>query len=412
MLKKISSNSVWALKAFRIIWSSQSIAAIGIAIHNIALPIIAIHLLHASAIEVSLISTARYLPNLLFSISIGSFVDRSDRKFIAIYAELTRFILVLSIPILYIFYFINIPFLILIAFLIGIARIFFELSLSSLFPIVIPPDKRLSANANLQVISSVGEISGPGVAGFIINIIGATSSLLINAATFFLSAIFIAKLPIEAKDRKSSISNQKESFFDGFHELLSRPVLMGIILVGAISNFAFMAVQSVYFIITLKLFGFNTLIASSLLIFSGIGSLVGNISARWLHNFFSVKFLMLFSIILMIIGSTIMLFARGPIWITSTLISIGYFLWGLCLGLFNIYSATYRQKIVPPEVMGKLVGAARTLIYGVMPLGALSGGLIVDFFGSRYVFLFNCLINLISLVILYFSLRKVDKILL
>lgn len=113
---KISSNSAWTLKAFRIIWSSQSIAAIGIAIHNIALPIIAIHLLHASAIEVSLISTARYLPNLLFSISIGSFVDRSDRKFIAIYAELTRFILVLSIPILYTFYFINIPFLILIAF--------------------------------------------------------------------------------------------------------------------------------------------------------------------------------------------------------------------------------------------------------------------------------------------------------
>lgn len=126
---------------------------------------------------------------MLFSISIGSFVDRSDRKFIAIYAELTRFILVLSIPILYTFYFINIPFLILIAFLIGIARIF-ELSLSSLFPIVIPPDKRLSANANLQVISSVGEISGPGVAGFIINIIGATSSLLINAATFPISYIY------------------------------------------------------------------------------------------------------------------------------------------------------------------------------------------------------------------------------
>ncbi|MDV5210981.1 MFS transporter [Acinetobacter baumannii] len=94
MFKKFSSNSAWTLKAFRIIWSSQSIAMIGIAIHNIALPIIAIHLLHASAIEVSLISTARYLPNLLFSISIGSFVDRSDRKFIAIYAELTRFILV------------------------------------------------------------------------------------------------------------------------------------------------------------------------------------------------------------------------------------------------------------------------------------------------------------------------------
>lgn len=107
-----------------------------------------------------------------------------------------------------------------------------------------------------------------------------------------------------------------------------------------------------------------------------------------------------------------MSFARGPIWITSILISIGYFLWGLCLGLFNIYSATYRQKVVPPEAMGKLVGAARTLIYGAMPLGSLSGGLIVDFLGSRYVFLFNCLINLISLVILFFSLRKVDKILL
>lgn len=410
MFKKRPSHSAWILNEFRVIWYSQAIATIGIAIHNIALPIIAIHFLHASVIEISLISTARYLPNLLFSIGIGSFVDRADTKRVAIYAELTRFILVLSIPVLYFFYTINIQFIIAIAFLIGIARIFFELSMSSLFPIIIPSDKRLSANSNLEVISSVGEISGPGIGGFIISIIGAIFSLLINALTFFISALFITQLKVQDKDKKNLTSLPKYSFFDGFRELASRPTLMGIVLVSAISNLGFMAVQSVYFVVTLNLFGFNTLIASTLLIFSGIGSLLGNLLARWLCQFFSVKFLMLCSITIMIMGSIIMILATGPIWITAIFISLGYFLWGLCLGLFNIYSTTYRQSVVPPETMGKIVGTARTLIYGTMPLGALVGGFIVEFLGSRQVFIFNCLINLISLMILFFSLRKSEDI--
>ncbi|SDB85585.1 MFS transporter [Acinetobacter boissieri] len=410
MFKKRPSHSAWILNEFRVIWYSQAIATIGIAIHNIALPIIAIHFLHASVIEISLISTARYLPNLLFSIGIGSFVDRADTKRVAIYAELTRFILVLSIPVLYFFYTINIQFIIAIAFLIGIARIFFELSMSSLFPIIIPSDKRLSANSNLEVISSVGEISGPGIGGFIISIIGAIFSLLINALTFFISALFITQLKVQDKDKKNLTSLPKYSFFDGFRELASRPTLMGIVLVSAISNLGFMAVQSVYFVVTLNLFGFNTLIASTLLIFSGIGSLLGNLLARWLCQFFSVKFLMLCSITIMVMGSIIMILATGPIWITAIFISLGYFLWGLCLGLFNIYSTTYRQSVVPPETMGKIVGTARTLIYGTMPLGALAGGFIVEFLGSRQVFIFNCLINLISLMILFFSLRKSEDI--
>ncbi|MBF7687600.1 MFS transporter [Acinetobacter rathckeae] len=412
MFKKIDSHSAWVLNQFRVIWYSQAVATVGIAIHNIALPIIAIHVLHASAVEVSLISAARYLPNLLFSMSIGTFVDRADRKKIAIYAEFTRFILVLSIPILYSFYTINIPFIITIAFLIGIARIFFELSISSLFPVVIPSDKRLSANSNLEIISSIGEISGPGLGGFIVNMLGAISSLFINALTFFISAILITKLAVEPTDRKEIPHNPKNSFFDGFNELLSRPILMSIVLVSAIANFGFMAVQSVYFVISFNLFGFSTLIASTLLIFSGIGSLLGNFLARWLCQFFSVKFLMLCSITIMIIGSVIMSLAIGPIWMTSILISLGYFLWGLCLGLFNIYSMTYRQSVVPSETMGKVVGAARTLIYGAMPLGAVSGGLIVDFLGSRQVFIFNCFVNVIALFVLFLSLRKAPKIVL
>lgn len=410
MFKTNDSSSAWVLKEFRILWSSQAVATIGIAIHNIALPIIAIHLLHASAIEVSLIAAARYLPNLLFSISIGNFVDRSNKKSIAVYAEWVRFILILSIPVLYSFYSINILFILAIVFLIGIARIFFELSISSLFPLVIPENKRLSANSNIELVSSFGEISGPGVAGYIINILGAVSSLLINALTFFISAIFIAKLSIQSQEPKNITSYQKRSFFDGFHELISRPALMGIILVGAISNLGFMAVQSVYFIITLELFGFSTLIASTILIFSGIGSLVGNILARWLCKFFSINFLMLCSISIMILGSVIMSLAKGPIWLTSILLSFGYFLWGFCLGLFNVYSMTYRQSIIPPENMGKLVGTIRTLIYGAMPLGALCGGFIVDYLGSKYIFFFNCLVNLISFAVLFYSLRKVPKI--
>lgn len=71
---------VWRLKNFQLIWTSQLASALGSAVHVVALPVIAIELLKASVFEVSLISASRYIPNLLFSIPIGHFVDGHNRK--------------------------------------------------------------------------------------------------------------------------------------------------------------------------------------------------------------------------------------------------------------------------------------------------------------------------------------------
>lgn len=411
--KKLEKNnfSAWTLLDFKLIWGSQAVSNLGTAIHNVALPIIAIQILHASAFEVSILSAARYLPNLLFSISIGYFIDRSNHKKTIVYSDLVRSILILLLPVFYYLEILNIQTLIIISFLIGTARIFFDVALSALFPLIVPEHKRLSANSNLELISSINQITGPGIGGIIINYLGAIFALIINGVSFVISALFISKIHQKDSLKKTSSSHHNEfSFLDGFYELISRPMLLGVIVVGTISNFALMAVQAVYFVISIKLFGFTPFLASTLLIASGAGSLIGNILAVPLARYLNVKLIMVSSIILMIIGSILMYKANGSIFITATIISLGYFVWGLCLGLFNILSNTYRQKIVPPDIMGRLMGAARTLIYGSMPLGALAGGLVVEIFGLREIFIFNAVINCFSLLILIIALKKSPKI--
>lgn len=400
---------VWRLKNFQLIWTSQLASALGSAVHVVALPVIAIELLKASVFEVSLISASRYIPNLLFSIPIGHFVDGHNRKKSAVISDGLRAGLVAAIPILFFYDQLTVVLLTLISFLLGTTRIFFDMSLSSIIPVVIPKEDRLAANASLESISAVSNIAGPGVGGIVITLLSPVIALVIDGISFFLSALLLSKLnAIEAITEKKKA--RTFNVWAGFSELYRQPVLLGLLLTGAIANIGFMAVQSVYFVAALGMFGFDAGTASALLMMSGVGALLGNMLCVTLSARYSFKWVMLVSLVVMISGSVAMLLANADKLINTLLVGSGYLLWGGCLGVFNTFSTTFRQQVVKPELMGRVLGAARTLVFGSFPLGALAGGTLGELLGLRSVFVFNIVAVLLAISVLTVTFRKAGKV--
>jgi MFS family permease len=55
--------------------------------------------------------------------------------------------------------------------------------------------------------------------------------------------------------------------------------------------------------------------------------------------------------------------------------------------VWNVLTMSLRQALIPHELFGRVQGAYRTLVWGGIPLGAVTGGLLANWLGVRWVFL-------------------------
>src|SRR5437870_7922662 len=95
------TGALWRHPDFLKMWTGQSISQFGSSISQLALPIIAVTLLHATAFEVAALGTVEFLPFLLFTLPAGVWVDRLPRRAVLIVGDVGRGLLLLSVPIVY-----------------------------------------------------------------------------------------------------------------------------------------------------------------------------------------------------------------------------------------------------------------------------------------------------------------------
>jgi MFS family permease len=151
--------------AFTRLWAGQSISLLGSRVTIIALPLTAVYVLHVTAFEMGVLTAAGSIAYLLVGLPAGAWVDRLPRRPVMIVADLGRAILLASIPLASILGLLSMGQLYLVALLVGMLTVFFDVAYQSLLPSVVRTDQLLEANSKLQVSESVTQVSGPGVGG-------------------------------------------------------------------------------------------------------------------------------------------------------------------------------------------------------------------------------------------------------
>src|SRR6266581_7005380 len=91
-------GGLWRHADFLKLWSAQSVSQFGSNISEIALPLVAVLVLHATAFQVAALGTVDFLPFLLFTLPAGVWVDRLPRRPILVIADLGRALALGSIP--------------------------------------------------------------------------------------------------------------------------------------------------------------------------------------------------------------------------------------------------------------------------------------------------------------------------
>ena len=122
------SGALWAHRDFLKMWTGQTISEFGSSISQLALPIIAVRILHASAFEVAALATVEFVPFLLFTLPAGVWVDRLPRRAVLLVGDLGRGLLLCSVPIVYLAGHLTLAQLFVVGFLTGVLTVFFDVA--------------------------------------------------------------------------------------------------------------------------------------------------------------------------------------------------------------------------------------------------------------------------------------------
>jgi MFS family permease len=208
---------------FSRMWTGQLVSTMGSALTSLAASILVFRLTE-SAMSVGLMLMATAAPSLLVGLFAGVLVDRYDRKWIMVGADLVRAVLVLLIPVLVP---LNIIWLYVIVLLTSAIGQFFDPAHESVLPEVATEQELASANS-LMAISSFGATAvGFAASGLIASAANINLVFYLDAASFVFSAacIFLIRIkPLQAEEDTSAavvIKNLKA----GFHQLFDTPIL-------------------------------------------------------------------------------------------------------------------------------------------------------------------------------------------
>jgi hypothetical protein len=361
-------------------WLGQTISHLGTSFTQFALPLL-VFKLTGSALNLAITTAATFLPYLLFGLVIGAWADRVDRKRLLIATDIGRAAIIGSIPLLAAVDRLSVEWIYVVSFLSSTLSIFFTSAQFAAIPSLVSNtsgEEIVTANGRIQASYSAASINGPLLAGALATVMSIPALLVLDAASFLLSAISLAAIRISfnAAEKKPPTSIRQD-VVEGLRYVLHHPVLRNISAMMALVNLFGASVYG-----QLVLFGklrlnatdseIGILFAADALGVVVLSLLAGPLRRRWPFSTVALGALMVSGVLLVVLAAAPYFWVAVPVWAAFNGLGI----------LFNINTGSLRQAIVPNYLLGRVISVAMVLGLSAVPLGAFLGGLAIEWTGD------------------------------
>ncbi|MGZ8687880.1 MAG: MFS transporter, partial [Gaiellaceae bacterium] len=233
-------------RTFRRYWGAHTVSLFGDQITLLALPLVAVLALDASAAQMGYLLALALAPNLLFALHAGAWVDRGGRRRqVMIAADVGRALILLSAPLAYALGGLTFVHLLVVAFAMGALGVLFNVSDASLFVSIVPRNRFVEGSSLLNGSRAFSFVAGPSVAGLLVRVLSAPVALVADALTFLGSAVLLGRIsPQEAPpDREGGGVRAGIRFVSG--SSVVRPILLATATINFF-NFVFWALFVLY----------------------------------------------------------------------------------------------------------------------------------------------------------------------
>ena len=377
------STSIFKNRNFGLLWAGHLISHAGDAIYMIALPWLMLELTGSKSLT-SHVAMAAYLPAVLFGLVAGVLIDRYNRKWIMIFSDILRSLLVAIVPLALIFDFIT-PMLIgVITFLLATFATFFYPARDSLIPYIVTPEELPAANSAISISGQMAHLLGPLFAGLGISIIGLKHLFTADAISFLFSIMFISFIVIPTKkNRNYKHPTKLQGIIEGLKYVNAHKGLRLLLLLTFINNIFIMGPA----IIGLPVFVREVLTAdfgvyAQLETSMAAGMIIGSFIFWKTVKRINPISILLFGIVVDGISYTFLYFANSIFAATLVLL-----IHGIGIPLITVSRTTIIQAVVPDEFRGRLFSMIYMAVMGTTALSIGLTGIVLENIEADILFL-------------------------
>lgn len=371
------------------LWAGQTAAQVGFQVGTLATSAIAITVLHASETQIGILSGLQTLAFLIVGLPAGAWVDGWRKRHVMITANLARIAALVSIPIAYAFFSLTIAHLMVVAALLGLSTVFFDVAYQSYVPMIASKRYIGAANGRLEASYQVGRAGGPGLGGWLLGVLAPPLAYLLTASTYVCSTWAIWRIRTPKPRPAHSDASLRSQIVDGLSFVRGQRLLFPLFSCIACAAFAGAGIQVLLPILVLRTLGMSATQLGLLLSAGALGGILGALTRpAWITRLGIGRCI----VITNIVGVSALLaqpasvhvpFAAAWVIACSGVVS-SYF-----ITIYNVTQMSLRQEICPPDMLGRMNAIFRFAVWGVMPLGSFVAGIIASWVGveaTMYIF--------------------------
>jgi MFS family permease len=366
---------------FRRYFIGQSVSLLGDQITLIALPLTAVLALHATAGQMGALTTAYLIPNLLFSLHAGAWVDRRGRRReVMLATDVLRGLCIATVPLAYAFGHLTWAQLYAVAFLTGSLSVFFYVAYGAFFQVVVPREDYVQANSLIHGSRAFSFLAGTSAGGILVQVLRGPYALALDAVSFLWSALFLGR--IDAEEPPGS-PPERGALLSGVRWIrgnaIIRAELLGVATLN-LFNFMFFALFILY---ATRSLGVRPATLGIVLGAASVGTLLGSFVTARISRRFGVGPAFIAGCFLFPAPLVLVPAAGGPHWLVLGILFVAEFTSGIGLMLLDIMAGSISAGTVPTALRSRVSGAFMVVNYGVRPLGTSLGGILGATIGVR-----------------------------
>jgi len=376
-------GSLWRDRNFLTLWSGQTLSQFGAQITELAIPVLAVLMLNATEWEVGVLNAAQVAAFLVVGLPAGAWIDRMRKRRVMIWADAIRAVALATLPVLALLGMLQIWHMIVVALVMGVATVFFDVSYQSIIPSLVRTNQISEANGKLQSSYELANIAGPGIGGWLIGALTAPIAIFATVGTYVAS--FVALLFTRDHEKLRAPEDHKplvHEIGEGLRWVFGNPLLRRIVGTTGMANFFGTIAQTLLPIFVLRELGVSPQMFGIVFSLGAIGGLVGAIATpRIIARLGEARAIPVSAIAFSVAPLFLPAISLVPAFAFPLLVVQG-FVMSFTILLYNITQVSFRQRITPPRLLGRMNASIRFVVWGAMPIGALLAGALGTWLGT------------------------------
>ena len=387
VLHSLRGDGLLAKPDFRRLWLSSALTHFGAQITLLALPICAVLLMHATPAQMGILAALESLPFLLFGLPSGVLLDRCRRLPIMMCSDAMVATALASVPLAWWLDVLSIHWLYAVGFVLGTGYTVGGSAEQVFLTFVVGREGLVDAQAKFASTESAARLVGPGMAGGLVQLLGAPFAILCTVGGFAVSLWNLRRIRAREPQPPRSTTHPLHEIREGLAFVWNHRLLRTLAWTSAFWHLLFYGYMALHVLFATRVLGMTPGVMGTAQMLGGVGILAGSLLVKPLSAHYGTGRAILAGLCVSALGFALMpaipVRLLGSAHASAIAYGLVVFLLDCGATLFFVPYIALRQRVTPDAVLGRMVATMRSLTVAMAPLGALLAGALAERFGVR-----------------------------